>query len=110
MTGFVTPAQARETLPCPMARTFAEKKGPNCDADKCPVWRWLPLPATDPSYMSAVKREEACLAQEAEKETGKPQNADKFHKVAVSNVRKNPVAYGVQPKHGFCGLGGRPEQ
>lgn len=50
------------------------------------------------------------MAQEAEKETGKPQNADKFHKAAVANVRKNPSAYGVQPKHGYCGLGGRPEQ
>lgn len=111
MTRFLTPAQARETMPCPLARTFAEKKGPNCDADRCPVWRWRAPLDMPPGFLSAVKREMACLAQEEAERTGKKVSDQKFHQRAVANVNHDPEAYGVQmPKDkGFCGLGGKPE-
>jgi hypothetical protein len=32
-TLYLSVAQARETMPCPLARTFADKKGPNCMGD-----------------------------------------------------------------------------
>lgn len=113
MTGFVTPAQARETYPCPVARTFDKKVGPNCDADKCPVWRWLPLSADDPRFSGAVKRECVMLAQQKAEETGKkPKPHHLYHKQAVKNVMADPQAYDVpaKPERGWCGLGGRPEQ
>lgn len=112
MTGFLTPAQARETMPCPLARTFSEKVGPNCDAGKCLIWRWLPLDASDDRFVSAIKREIACLAQDHEKAGGKKRQSSSFHKEAVANVMSDPKAYGVPdaPERGWCGLGGRPEQ
>ncbi|WP_120636058.1 hypothetical protein [Ruegeria sp. EL01] len=112
MSSFLKPKEARETFACPLARTFDKKAGPNCDADKCIMWRWLPLPASDPRFLGAIKREEAMLAQEKAKETGdkaKPQHL--YHKKAVANVMNDPEAYGVpaKPELGWCGLGGKPE-
>lgn len=102
----MTPDQARQT-PCPFARTFAQKVGPNCDADACIMWRWVPLMPDDPRFMSAINREMACLAQDDGK--GKPSAG--YHKQAVANVMRNPEGYGVPAKRevGYCGLAGKPE-
>ena len=99
-----TPAQARETMPCPLARTFEKKVGSNCDADRCIMWRWKAVMASDPLFMSAVKREEAVLAQE----DGKGKSADRFHSKAATNVAKDPAGYGVEATRGYCGLAGVP--
>lgn len=98
---YLTPEQARET-PCPVARTFDKKVGPNCEAGKCILWRWRMVPASDPAFVAAVKREMACLAQE----DGQNKPAINFHKQAVANVGANPEGYGVVPTVGYCGLGG----
>lgn len=105
MRRFLKPEEAA-TLPCPLARTFAKKEGPGCMAGGCPVWRWLPLDASDPKFASAITREMALLAKEAGKKT-----TVAFHKKAVANVMKDPEAYGVPPTsgRGWCGLGGKPE-
>lgn len=100
---YITPDEARN-YKCPVARTFAEKIGPNCDADGCILWRWKKALASDPLFMSAVKREEACLAQE----DGKGRAGHLYHKQAVANVAKNPEGYGVKSSVGHCGLAAMP--
>jgi hypothetical protein len=106
MTGFVTPAQARETLPCPLAKTFAVKHGPNCDVDKCPVWRWEPLMA-DAAMARAIKLESRRLAEVDEK--NRP--IASFMKAATANVRADRKSHNLptKPTRGWCGLGGKPE-
>lgn len=96
-----TPAQARETWPCPLARTFAEKKGHNCMADHCPIWRWIPLSANDPAFKEAVSAEMKVIADERGKKPGPI-----FHKEAVARVMRQKD---MTPTHGYCGLGGTPE-
>jgi hypothetical protein len=101
---YLTPAQARETFPCPVARTFDQKVGPNCDGDRCILWRWRAIMASDALFQSAVKREMACLAQEE----GNNKPPMTFHKKAAANVAANPEGYGVKREVGYCGLGGVP--
>lgn len=100
----MTPDQAAE-FACPVARTFAEKIGPNCQGPKCILWRWIPIAAADPRFVSAVKNEMKRLAVEKGKT-----NHVSFHKEAVRNVHADPEAHGVPsaPERGFCGLGGCP--
>ncbi|MFV1593311.1 hypothetical protein VWZ88_12690 [Phaeobacter sp. JH20_36] len=112
MSGFITPEQAGK-LACPLARVHGDGDQRKCRAEKCIIWRWLPHSASDPRFLSAIKREEAVLAQDKAAETGqkaKPQHL--YHKKAVANVMRDPEAYGVEVEHqhGYCGLGGRPEQ
>ncbi|TNE57815.1 MAG: hypothetical protein EP341_03790 [Sphingomonadales bacterium] len=105
---FISQAQARETFKCPMARTFAEKVGQNCDAANCILWRWKPAMASDPEFMAAIKREMIFLAKEHEDATGKKKDHSSFPKEAVARVMRNPSGFGVEPEEGYCGLGGVP--
>jgi hypothetical protein len=100
---YLTEAEAAEKR-CPVARTFPDGKRANCDGPACILWRFKTILASDPLYQSAVKREEASLAQEDG--TGKPGTS--FHKQAVANVAIDPEGHGVVQTRGFCGLGGRP--
>lgn len=92
---------------CPLARTFGGETGDlrkTCRGTDCAVYRELPPSASDPSFQAAIKREMACLAQEAGKE-----NTIGYHKKAVANVSKDPESYGVTMERiGYCGLGGKP--
>lgn len=101
---YLTPDDARVGYKCPVARTFSEKIGHNCDGDACILWRWRSMMASDPVFMAAVKREETRLADEE----GKGKSPHHFHKKAVSNVVSDLGAHGVKPTLGFCGLGGTP--
>jgi hypothetical protein len=99
---YLTPKDAGKMI-CPIARCQGtEKVQPKCVGDKCILWRWKELMASDPRFMSAIKREEALLSGE----TGK--SAAAVHKHAVANVMKYPEGYGVTRELGFCGLGGVP--
>ncbi len=102
-----TPAQAREEWPCPLARTFDKKIGPNCDADHCPMWRWIALSSSDPKFVSAVKKEQRRLADEE----GRKNNGG-LHKIAVKNVMADRPAHNVpeKPTHGYCGIAGKPAE
>lgn len=101
-----TPAQARETWPCPLARTFAEKKGPNCMADHCPIWRWIPLSAKDAQFKAAVQNAIKAIAAEEGK---KPSPG--LHSRAVERVMEKRGELGLPegPTHGYCGLAGEPK-
>lgn len=95
-----TPDEARATWPCPVARLWGEGTvNPNCRADACPVWRWVPLDARAPAFQAAVKDRMKELG-------GKPGH----HGLAVAWVMENREALGLptKPTHGFCGLGGKP--
>jgi len=105
-TLYLSVAQARETMPCPLARTFADKKGPNCMGDACPVWRWKPRLATDPEFSAAIKREMYSLAEQHKERTGKEKAVVGFHNKAVQRIVRNPEGYGIERKEGYCGLGG----
>lgn len=111
MTGFITPDEASTDYFCPLARTFAKKDRPFCMGSDCILWRWRPLSADDPRFQSAIKREMACLAQDAEKEDGKKRQSMAFHKQAVANVMANPEGHGApaKPEKGYCGLGAEPK-
>lgn len=103
-SAFRTPDDARANLVCPLARTFgAEPLKSKCRGEQCAAWRWKPMLATDGMFVSAVKREMACLAQEAG-----DANTMKHHKTAVANVSRNPEGHGVIATEGYCGLGGLP--
>lgn len=101
--GDITTAAAAK-MPCPMARTFAEKHGPNCEAGSCILWRWSTVSAE--VMKDAVSKEMKRLKDAAG--TGV---AAKYHKQAVANVMADPDAHDVNlnPTHGHCGLGGKPE-
>ncbi len=92
---------------CPLARTFgADKLQAKCRGPECAAYRELPLSASEPSFLAAVKREEASLAQDE----GKGRSANLFHKKAVANVTKDPEAYGVNMvRDGYCGFAGEPK-
>ena len=99
----VTPEQAA-TMICPASRTMAEAKAQRgCRGDECMAWRWN-REVNIQSFAAAVKREQACLAQE----DNKGKKPESFHNAAVKNVDKDPEAYGVdtQAETGFCGLAG----
>lgn len=91
---------------CPLARVFgAEPLQKTCRGSECALYRERPPSASEPSFVAAVQREMAALAQEE----GKGRDAKLFHKKAVSNVHKAPERYGVNmERRGYCGLGGRP--
>jgi hypothetical protein len=105
MTNFVAPDAAKEGLLCPLSRTFGtDNLTSHCRGEACALWRWKPRLASDPEFQSAVKREQAVLAQEDG--TGKASLV--FHKKAVERVMRNPEGYGVVREEGYCGLGGLP--
>lgn len=93
-----TPAEAR-SWHCPLARTWADVKGnavnPCCRAEACPVWRWVPLSANDPSFKAVIKQR-----------VGQGMS----HAKAVSHVMENRADLGLptSPTHGYCGMGGEP--
>lgn len=91
---------ARQTWPCPVALTFADRQR-NCRADECPVWRWLRLPADLPEFQAAIAARKKELG-------GSPHAA---HKDAVAWVmeRREQLGIPTRPAHGYCGLAGRPE-
>lgn len=97
---YLTEEEAAEKM-CPIARTFADGKSATCDGSECILWRWKPVHASDPLFMSAVKREMAMLAQDDG--AGRPMVS--YHKPAVANVAADPVGHGVVQTRGFCGLG-----
>lgn len=103
----ITPADARESFPCPVARTFATKIGPNCDAESCIAWRWVPLSADNPALKAAISKAAHDMAAEA----GKAGSAVMYHQKAVRHVMDNRADLGLptKPTHGFCGLAGAPE-
>lgn len=90
---------------CPLARTFGIKDlKAKCMGPDCAVYRELPPSASEPSYVAAIQREMACLAQEE----GKGRDAKCFQKKATANVSSDPEAYGVKMERtGYCGLGGK---
>lgn len=99
------PKIARETFPFPLARTFDEKRGPNCDADRCIMWRWAELTTDEPGFKEAIQREARRMAE-----------ADgaavvSRHKQAVAAVMADRPAFGLpdKPYRGWCGLAGKPE-
>lgn len=98
-----TPAEARETWPCPVARIFAEKKGPNCMADRCPLWRWVPLDMKADKFQAAIKKRAQELAEAAGEK-----NSIKWVNRASDEVFADRKKFGLPegPTHGFCGLGG----
>lgn len=103
MPGYMTDDEAKK-FNCPVARTFEDGKKATCDGSKCMMWRAQSVLKTNQFFMSAVKREEACLAVKLNKGL----NPDKYHKAAVANVAADPEGYGVISDRGYCGLGGRP--
>lgn len=110
MTGFLTPKEAK-ALSCPVARVHGKGTSAKCEAETCILWRWSPLSSDDPRFSGAIKRECVMLAQSKADETGeKPKPHHLYHKKAVSNVMRDPEAYGVPvaPEKGWCGLGGKP--
>lgn len=107
MTNYMTPDEARETVPCPLSRTFGkEPLTPNCRGDLCPIWCWKPRMASDPEFASAIKKEMHALAQDKSEKTGKTHNHAGFHAEAVAKVMRNPEGYGIKREEGHCGLGG----
>lgn len=104
-TSCLTPEEARKTWACPVARIFAEKKGPNCMADECPLWRWEPRDWANPPLRLAVQKEIQRIATERGKTA-----SGVYHKQAVANIVADPAAHGVdlEPDRGWCGLGGKP--
>lgn len=103
MPGYMTDEEAAKYR-CPIARTFPDGKAATCDGSKCLLWRMKPVKASDQLFMSAVKREEACLAL-AVNEGKEPH---RYHKQAVQNVAADLEGFGVVNDRGVCGLGGQP--
>ena len=92
----MTPETASETL-CPFARTFGSPKSQEgCRGPSCAIWRWVPLQANDPRFVSAVAK---LIDGNVLK-----------HKEAVAEVMKDREAHGVpiKPEVGYCGAGGAP--
>lgn len=97
-----TPAQARETWPCPISRTFKDKQGPNCIADHCPLWRWKDLMVT-PEYNAVV----SAVADKMAQAEGKTKHIGHTRE-ANRTVMADRKAHGLpdKPFEGWCGLGG----
>lgn len=100
---YITLDEAAKT-PCPIARTFPDGKSATCDGPKCILWRWREIMASDPVFMAAIQRAQACIAQDAGE--GKP--GGHYHKQAVQQVARDPLAWDVKTDFGYCGLGGKP--
>ncbi|MBR9823064.1 MAG: hypothetical protein GYB51_18945 [Rhodobacteraceae bacterium] len=101
------PDEAGKQWKCPLDRTFGSAKASNyCQGAACAVWRWMPMAANDPRFMSAVQREIAAL--QAEEPT---KSKDGLHKKAVARVAADPAAFTFpnETDRGYCGLGGKPE-
>lgn len=108
---FITPKQARKDHPCPFARTFHEKKGGNCDADKCIAWRWRPLAANDPRVLSAYTRVATEMMDDERKKTPDTKKTiASFHKASVAKVAaaNEDFIFMTDDDRGFCGLAGKP--
>lgn len=96
---------------CPHARAFGlppEKLQAGCRGPDCAMWRWLPMMADDPRFMSAVQREIAALMASRKGEK-KPTDPNVYHKTAVERVTKDPYAYTFpdpEKDRGYCGMGG----
>lgn len=88
-----TPDHAHTHWQCPVSRTFATSDG-KCKAVGCPVWRWVPISASDPRIVAARKKAMAEVKMD--------------HKKAVALVEAEPARFGVptEPEKGYCGLGG----
>lgn len=101
----LTEPQARG-LACPIARTFAGSPVATCRGSGCILWRWQPILASSPAFVSAVQAEMKRAAEAAGKPTG-----GGFHKQAVATVMADKAAHGVpdRSEYGWCGLGGKPE-
>lgn len=108
---YLTPPEARKTMPCPVARTFDKKVGPNCDADACPMWRWREIAANDNRVMSAYRRvQQDMLTAKKEKNPDSNSTLNTFHKQAVAKVAAAPwdFIFMDDEDRGFCGLAGKP--
>lgn len=108
---YLTPPEARKAMPCPVARTFAEKVGPNCDADKCPMWRWRELSVMDHRVIAAYLRvAQDLLSEDKAKNPDTKKNVDSMHKRAVATVSAAPWDFIFMDDNdrGYCGLGGKP--
>ncbi|MEL6467070.1 MAG: hypothetical protein AAFQ58_19080 [Pseudomonadota bacterium] len=108
MSQYLTPAEASENWLCPLARTFgAAKAEKGCQGAACALWRTKKILASDPAFVSAVKREMAFQAQQEAEQTGKPAKpSTSYHKSAVATVGRDPEGHGVVATEGYCGLGG----
>jgi len=92
------------TMLCPLAKTFGKADTGKCRGPACACWRWMPMSARDPRYVSAVQREVALL--KVDRPTS---NAAVLHKEAVKKVQQDPNAYTFPDEkkdRGYCGVGG----
>lgn len=92
-----TPEEASTVL-CPLARTFAipgQSADPYCIGPRCAVWRWIPMTASDPRFVAAVRQ---------------AQEAGIHNRQAPGHVLADKAAYGLPtgPEKGVCGMGGAP--
>lgn len=89
----MTPEEYR-TKRCPV-----DAKAGKCLADACALWRWRPH-VSDETWTAAVIK--------AAKEIG---DTGASAAKAAKHVSMNRAKYGlpVNPTHGWCGLGTRPE-
>lgn len=113
MLNLHTPKEAAADLRCPLARTFGDDDlDANCRGAGCAVWRWTPIPASDPRFKTAITAEMNRLhaAHKAENPLS-DRKANGFHQQAVANVNADPAAHGAPtgPEKGYCGLGGEPK-
>ena len=90
----LTPEEAREMFCCNASHPADNGL---CNAEKCAAWRWLPLSASDPEFVAAIKK-------------AMPDHKNN-HKAAVKYVMDNREELGLPtiPTHGYCGLAGKPE-
>lgn len=113
MINLTTPQEASKGLSCPLSRTFGDDDlNASCRGAGCAVWRWTPVPASDPRFMNAVGAEVDRLhAAHMEANPISDRKKNGFHQAAVKNVMADPKAHGVpdKPERGYCGLGGEPK-
>jgi len=105
-TQIMTPEKAEDGMLCPM--TLATSPS-NCIGRHCGAWRFLPLEAADPAFMSAVQAEITNILAEREA-AGSKTSRELAHGDAVKRVMRDPSEYSI-PHHydrGYCGVGGRP--
>lgn len=78
--------------------------GSRCAADKCMAWRWMPLLATDPKYIAALKECESIDIQE----NGKLRKMRAGEAAAYVNENRKKFGLPEKPFEGYCGLAGNP--
>lgn len=98
-------------LKCPIARTFDEGKKAHCEGCSCILWRWGPIPANDPRFLSAVKRE--AMSMLADYNAGNPEkkrSESYYTKKAVAKVSADLWGNIIsnESDRGYCGLAGKP--